>query len=35
MGLNPLTVWTLWWSTMFLGASKVLMDAAEQMEGDE
>jgi hypothetical protein len=33
--MNPVTAWMLWWSTAFLGASKVLMDAAETLEGEE
>jgi hypothetical protein len=32
--MNPVTAFYLWWSTMFLGASKVCADIAEQMEGD-
>jgi hypothetical protein len=33
--MNPVVAWWLWWSTMHLGASKVCMDIAEQMEGDD
>lgn len=33
--MNPIVALYLWWSTAFLGASKVLMDAAEKMELDE
>lgn len=33
--MNPLAAFYLFWSTAFLGASKVLMDIAEQVEGDD
>lgn len=32
--MNPITAFWLFWSTALLGASKVCMDVAEQMEGD-
>jgi hypothetical protein len=35
MGLNPVAAWWLWWSTALLGASKVCMDIAEQVESDD
>lgn len=35
MGLNPIAAFYLFWSTMFLGASKTLMDIAEQVESEE
>jgi hypothetical protein len=33
--MNPMVAWMLWISTWHLGASKLWMDIAEQMEGDE
>jgi len=33
--MNPFTAWWLWLATLQLGASKVCMDIAEQMEGDD
>ena len=35
MGLNPWSACYLFWSTVFFGAGKALMDIAEQMEGED
>ena len=35
MGMNPFVAWLLFLSTLSLGASKVLMDMAEQIDGEE
>jgi hypothetical protein len=33
--MNPVTAFYLWWSTMFLGARKSLMDIAGQIDAAE
>jgi hypothetical protein len=33
--MNPVTAWLLFWSTVSLGMSKVLMDAAETLEPED
>lgn len=35
MGLNPVTAWLMFWATVSMGATEVLLDLADKMEPDE
>lgn len=33
--MNPVTAWLMWCATWNMGLTQMLLDIAEQMEGDE